>query len=344
VVGHGLLLVAVVFVLIGTTLPLVLLLISLGAVGAAFTLIGAALKLVKVGESHVQGLRLDPEKQRPLWELVEKLAAELGAQRPREIVAGLDPTFFVTGVPVHCLNGRARGRTPYLSLPYCRVLSQPELAAIVGHELGHFRGADLWFSHRFFPIYRGTAESIAALSDGAEDLLHSLAVLPSLSVLTFFFDAFARAERRISRERELAADRAGVEVTSALTAASALVKAHAFGPLWERCLGGLRVHARNKGPAHYNLSVAFAELVRQESSPAVLDKLGAEQLTGHPTDTHPTLEVRLRALDRSLAETSEAALQTSPDPAAVELIAEHADLEDSLSEALYAELKDSWWR
>lgn len=58
------------------------------------------------------------------------------------LVVGLTPTFFVTEADVHCIGGTVTGRTMYLSVPLCRILTVEELSAVIAHELGHFRGED----------------------------------------------------------------------------------------------------------------------------------------------------------------------------------------------------------
>jgi Zn-dependent protease with chaperone function len=49
-----------------------------------------------------------------------------------------------------------------------------------------------------------------------------------MAVLGYFLEAFAVAERRLGRERELVADQAGASVTSERVMATALVKVHAY--------------------------------------------------------------------------------------------------------------------
>jgi Zn-dependent protease with chaperone function len=88
------------------------------------------------------------------------------------------------------------GRVLYLSLPLCRMLRPAELAAVIGHVFGHFRGRDLWFGRCFYPILRGTAESLAALSGAADSLFHAIPLMPAHSILAYVYDAFAAAEAK----------------------------------------------------------------------------------------------------------------------------------------------------
>ena len=99
------------------------------------------------------------------------------------MVVGLDPNFFVTEARVRCLNGTLSGRTLYCSLPLARILSRAEFDAVIGHELGHFRGQDTQFSQRFYPIYRGTADSLRALGNIGVGGAGLLPLLPAVGVM-----------------------------------------------------------------------------------------------------------------------------------------------------------------
>ena len=94
-------------------------------------------------------------------------------------------------------------------------MTTDEFVAVIGHELGHFRGDDTKFSERFYPIYRGTAASIVSLHVAGGRGWGQVSLLPAIAVFGFFLEAFSSAERRLSRERELAADQAGASVAGA---------------------------------------------------------------------------------------------------------------------------------
>jgi Zn-dependent protease with chaperone function len=126
----------------------------------------------------------------------------------------LDPNFFVAEGEVICLSGRLNGRTLYCSLPLCRILSEEEFTSVIGHELGHFKGQDTKFSERFYPIYRGTASSLAALQAAGREGSGSVALLPAIAVLSYFLESLSVAESRLSRDRELAADQTASTVMS----------------------------------------------------------------------------------------------------------------------------------
>ncbi|WDT80696.1 MAG: M48 family metallopeptidase [Candidatus Manganitrophus sp.] len=207
--------------------------VGIGAFLGIKSMISNLFSLLRKAETRVIGKTVSREQAPALWEKVDEFAERLGALQPQQIVVGLDPNFFVTEADVVCLDGTLSGRTLYCSLPLCRIINEDEFAAIIGHELGHYHGQDTEYSLKFYPIYRGTLTSIAALQSAGNSNSKLIALLPAIAVLGYFFESFATAESRISRQRELAADQAGISLTSPKTLAAALVKVHAFSGLWE---------------------------------------------------------------------------------------------------------------
>ena len=233
-----------------------------------------------------------------------------------------------------CLDGRLFGRTLYCSLPLARILTKGELRAIIGHELGHYKGLDTKFSQRFYPIYRGTASSIAALQAAGQEGSRAIALLPAIAVLSFFYECFALAENAISRERELAADREGGNVTNKETIAAALVKVHAFSGLWEN-LTTAAEGALREGKMFVNASKTYADVVTDNVSLDSLEGLADRELS-HPTDSHPPLGVRLEALRLRIQDVSSAALAVSPTDPAIALLPNPEATEEEISAAYQA--------
>jgi Zn-dependent protease with chaperone function len=141
--------------------------IGLGAVIAAFGLIASTASIKKNLSQPTFGKEITKAEEPKLWKFIEGIAEKLGSKPPENVVVGLEPTFYATAASVKLLNeDRALdGETLYLSLPLMRLFSMDELRAVVGHELGHFRGADTAYSLKFAPVYAGLANSIVTLSD-----------------------------------------------------------------------------------------------------------------------------------------------------------------------------------
>lgn len=298
-------------------------LLGVGAVGRA------TFSVVKTVSMTVVGRRLAPQESPALWALVRDTAEAAGTAPPDHIVAGLEPNFFVTEASVRTLDGELKGRTMFISLPLSRILSRRELQAVIGHELGHYRGQDTEFSRKFYPIYRGTWDALVGLEAGGGEGAGRLALLPATAILAFFFEAFTVAEHEISRERELEADRVGGRIGGASAAASALVKVHAFTGYWD-VIRREMARALADGKAYTNVSAFFSRLVADNVRPEALVGLG-EQRLAHPTDTHPPLGVRLQSLGVSLAAVEAAALTVPPSEPAAALVTALESIEEELS-------------
>ena len=307
----------------------VIVMVGIGALAGVAALISGASSIIKKAMATVVGKRLSDESQPVLWEFILNLAKSLGASPPQYVVAGLEPNFFVTEADVRYLDGQLSGRTMYLSLPLCRVISQEELKAILGHELGHFKGLDTKFSRDFFPIYRGTVNALAGLAQNMGEGVRKIALIPALSILSFFLEAFSTAERAISRERELAADQVAAGATAPRTLATALVKVSAFSGLWGTIHEDM-LELLTKGKQFTNISAVFARLVQDNSNMDALQGLDGTLLP-HPTDSHPPLSQRLQALGISVADIADAALCTAPELPAVALIADYESFEKDLT-------------
>jgi Zn-dependent protease with chaperone function len=337
---HGALAVVTLYYLEGTLTGRihtgVIIAIGMGALAGVLAVARSTFAVVKPAETEVIGMRIDRAAGRQLYQRVEAIAKSLGALRPQHVVVGLDPNFFVTEARVRCLNGTLSGRTLYCSLPLARILSRAEFDAVIGHELGHFRGQDTQFSQRFYPIYRGTADSLRALGNIGVGGAGLLPLLPAVGVMSHFLNAFALAERQHGRVRELAADQDGASVSSPAAMASALVKVHAYSGAWDSACETAIDAAKGRQPIR-NLSSLFAGIVTRDASRDLVRSVGAVR-TMHPTDSHPPLNVRLEALELPLKKVEAEALQTEPGDAAIGLIDDPDAIEVELSKAFHSVL------
>lgn len=300
-------------------------LIGVGAAFGVVTMIRACVRVLSHSSGGKLALSLDPGAHPEIWSFVTDLAERLGTAPPRQIIVGLEPNFFVTEGRLQTPYGGVDGRTLYLSLPLCRILERDELAAVIGHELGHFRGADTEFSQRFYPIYRRAGDALAELRRAGGDA-RALALWPAQYMLSFFLDAFAAAERAESRERELLADQAGAEVAGPRALGLLLMKITLFSSLWPLLRAALP-ESRADGA---NLSVRFADLAVKLAGPALLHDLDQRRIP-HPFDSHPPLALRLQALGCTADDLREAALQATPADGALRLLPGAADLEQELT-------------
>lgn len=278
----------------------IMLALALGALGAGWALLSAVLASGRRPTLAAIGKALTPQTAPALFAHVRALAERLGAKPPRHIVVGLEPNFYVTHADVSLVRGeRLKGETLYLSAAAARLLTPLELDAVIGHELGHFRGQDTAYSLRFAPVYAGLGGAIHGMID-EKGAVHWAAV-PAFEMLTFLYELFAGAESAVGRARELEADRAGAEAASAEALGLALLKTGLFADAWGEAMAqpGF-VYGQGKAA---NLSAAFLQRIRggfsEDHARASLEGLLAQR-TAHPIDTHPPMGERLAALGFSL--------------------------------------------
>jgi Zn-dependent protease with chaperone function len=244
----------------GSVHPYIMFAIAVVVILAAAGVLRAALTMGRVQPIKVQGLGLERERDPELFELVDEIAARVGATSPDQIVAGLDATFFVTEGPVKAFDDTYRGRTLFLSVPFIRILARSELMAIIGHELGHFRGDDTVFSRRFYPVYRGSIQSLGVLQASARGWT-GIPLLPPLLILELFFRSFVETERDLSRQREFAADLVGAEAASTADVGVALIKLEAYHTAWGDAYVETTRAIRDHRTAG-NISTRFAQLAQ----------------------------------------------------------------------------------
>lgn len=201
--------------------------LSLGAAAVVAAIARATFSLMHRPAAAVSGAHVDADRERRLYERVERLARSLGSRAPQQVVARLEPCFFTTDAP---------NRTLYCSLPLVRVLSLPEFDALVAHELRHPR-----------PDEPGLPEH------------RSLAQAPAGAILAYVHHAFAQAKDNVEREQELAADRDAARVAGPVDVATAFAKMHAMAELWAR-IEEAAAHRFPKARSPRNVSKAAAEL------------------------------------------------------------------------------------
>ena len=274
--------------------PQIVLIFGAVALFGAFNLIKPAFQMTQKAQSFIIGKRLSSEEYPDIWSFVRQAATRLGALMPDNIIVGLGTAFYVTESSVTCLKEKLKGRTLFLSVPMMRQLSRNELLAIVGHELGHFRGSDTVYSQKFYPIYKSAHLGLESflLKDGTPNFF----ALPVYALFAHFMDEFSRIEASIGRSRELLADKAGMELTTNAITASALVKIYAYSNCWSSIENKI-FHLVKQGQQLDNASLHFSQYVTALTKEQLLKQINEEHKIPHPTNTHPRLTDRLKQLD-----------------------------------------------
>lgn len=308
--------------------------IALVSLVSGFGLIKSAYNMSRKQKQHVLGKKLDPSKHSKLFSLIKEISDTLGARYPEHVVVGLEPNFYVTSADVNVMgdNTELSGETLYISLPLARILSTEELKAIIGHELGHFRGDDTYYSLKFSPVYSGLSHAIATLGHDNPEESGSIVTLPAYTVLSYMIDVFHKNVSTISREREFAADLAASEVAESKALASSLLKIGLYANAWFE-LEQRVVERIQAGKATRNLSKLFSGTVKYdvnaESIPEAVKNIAQETIT-HPTDSHPTTSSRIEALGLNIDDI-ERDLLNIPEQTCIELFDEANTMEEELT-------------
>lgn len=290
------------------------LLLPLGAglVSAGIVAIAQWHKLFEVMPLDVGGVILQSGRLPDLTARVARVASKLGAKPPTRIIVGLNPTAFVTTAQIKLRGGELlpREETLYLPLVVFRAFRGPELDALIGHELGHFRAEDLYFSERFGPAFLGLRRSLEAVRTPGKRLL-AMGRLPAILVISGMLGIFLRITGSIRQKREFEADRAAVEVSNAPAVIASVAKIAVLRGQWPSFAHGYGVLAHS-GVGRRNLVADF--LVRTARILEVVDKQKLAQglqkvQMAHPFDSHPSVSQRSAALGVNAEEAISQALQ-----------------------------------
>jgi Zn-dependent protease with chaperone function len=309
--------------------------IGLGALVGGLSLISSSFKLAKKQTHSVLGKKLDPQNHPKIFTLIKDISKTLGSRNPEHIVVGLEPNFYVTSADVNVMgdNSILKGETLYLSLPLARILTLEEIKGIIGHELGHFRGEDTYYSLKFSPVYSGLTHAIAAMNiDENDGGAGSIATLPAFIVLSYIIDVFHKNVSSVSREREFKADKAASEVAPPKALASSLLKIGLYANAWNE-LENRVIERLREGKITRNLSLLFSSVVKydvnEETIPKVIESI-AQQTISHPTDSHPPTAIRITELGLNIDDI-EHDLLTFPGSACIGLFENPIEIEEELT-------------
>ena len=308
---------------------------GLAALAGGLSLIKSSFKLASRQEHSVMGTVLDQNSQSKIYTFIRDIAEKLGARRPDHIVVGLEPNFYVTSADVKVIgdNKKLSGETLFLSLPLARIFSKEEIKAVIGHELGHFRGHDTYYSLKFSPVYAGLTHGLSSMQSDNSSI--NIATYPAMTLISYMIDVFHKNVSTISREREFEADKAATEVAQPEALATALLKIGLYANAWGN-LVNTTVERLSKRKFTRNLSRLFSSTVKydvnKEKIPEVIQDIGKGTIT-HPTDTHPPTAMRIKELGLDIADINhDLLLVQDDDNNSIDLIYNHMHLEEKLTE------------
>ena len=257
--------------------------VGIGLVVGLYHIAYNVLSALRPAHLEVDAVSVLPSEQPGIWQLATNVARDLGTSPPDNLLLGLEPNYFAAELRIGADGVQAEGRSLYISVPATRIMTEPELRAIIGHEFGHFRGADTAFTKRFFPLYNSAAKTLAGMANA----YGSWTLLPAIYMLHFFLVSFGKVQSALSRDREFLADNAGAQASSVVNLASALVKLELFAPTISTLVQELVYTDRAASPLGEQIHFSW---------PAVVPDSLLEAKTPHPFDSHPTLGSRLKNL------------------------------------------------
>jgi Zn-dependent protease with chaperone function len=267
-------------------LPKLFFIIIVGGLIALGACVKVLLKKVPMEFPEPMSREVAANEAPELWSSVRHAAELLQAAPPDRIVIGTKLSFYVTELAVITDAGRTTGRTLFLSYPLIKQLSRAEVLAIIGHELGHFKGDDTRMTREFYPLRLKVGQTGIALARAG------WIGWSSWGLVSFFNLTFEKTIREMSRQRELIADRIGAQLTSTDTFARALVRFQVLAETLQRIL-----KEPATGQPQNPLDIGWHTFISEKILPAdpFWTQL-AEKKISHPLDTHPTLLDRLEAL------------------------------------------------
>ena len=222
---------------------------------------------------------------------IRQICKDMNTLPPNHILLGIDDNFFVTELNIKLGSSLLAGRTLYASLFQLRNLSKHEADAIFAHEMAHFSGQDTLYSQKTAPLLQ-KANSLLDL------LKTNILTLPIFFFMNLFMSLFYISLQKISRQRELRADKLASQIASGEGLAHGLLKVVGFS------------HFRNgleKNLFSLQTKIEGQEIfssIRTAFQNSLTDAVGAEVLSkqvSHPFDSHPSLVERLKHLDINIA-------------------------------------------
>lgn len=250
--------------------------------------------MFQLSPSLVIGHNISEQQAAGLWQWVRNLAEKINAVVPDNIVVGMEECFYVTANSVQLVDGEhLTGNTLYFPVIYSRFMNEEEIAAIVGHELGHFTGQDTQYSLRFIPLYSSLQNSLEQVAIKALDnsWIDNIVIYPSLYIGNYFLKSLDETVNYWSRIREHAADVVGAKASSASAFSGALLRICALSDDINQ-----QIHRLYQGKFN-DLDLAATTFQLLKSREAIDVKAQLENTITHPLDSHPPTNLRIKALN-----------------------------------------------
>ncbi|MEU7477309.1 M48 family metallopeptidase [Lentzea sp. NPDC042327] len=267
------------------------------ALPVAYALVHLLVSLERRGHDEVPGVPVTAAEQPALWELVQRLSADLGTRPPDElrvvavVNSGISEDTRFLGLSV-------RHRRLFIGAPLLTTLTEKQLLAVLATELGYYaqkysRLAAVVISARGAVLRAGSALATDRwFKRLATKLFRGYATL------------FLRFSQPVARARQRAADAHAARLAGSSAASSALRELPVIDAAWDLFTNRHLTVAWDNGYLPTTFFEGFAHL---RTSPELHAEL--EELRQHPTDPdrgphdpYPPLPDRIAAIDALHAE------------------------------------------
>ena len=254
----------------------------------------------------VPGPLLDPAESEGLYALIADVARSIPAPMPHDVYLLADANAFVA--KAGGFLGFGGRRVIGVGLPLLAALDREALRAVIVHEFGHFHGGDV----RLGPWIYGTRESIARASSTLGQVRIDFRLQIAAALVRIPFVLYAELYRRItlavSRRQELSADALAARLVGTEATARGLRAVPILVPSWTAYLQTevsrvLDVKRRPPLAAGYRKFLA-APAIRTAAS----EVAKRSSVKPSPYDSHPPVDVRIRAIGASAVADTDAEL------------------------------------
>lgn len=257
-----------------------------------FVVAGALVTALRPIPDPRAGVLVTRDGQPRLVRFVTSLAERVGVRAPDEI--RLVPDMNAAVSERGGMLGLRRGsRVMYIGVPMLAGLSEPQLAAVLAHELGHYSNQDTRLSGT---TYRGRVA-----------LLHIIGRLNSKrwlqrmveKIIIQYAKLYFRVSYGVCRRQELAADAMSARIAGTAAACSALREAPALAAAWGFFLDEYVTIGRAFNLLPGQIASGFRALLAEPTRQAELDQIrhAPPDGDGSAYDTHPPIAQRIAAIE-----------------------------------------------
>jgi Zn-dependent protease with chaperone function len=269
--------------------------IKLGLVAGIplFLTVWGSVKALRVPFEPPQGRTLTRDDYPRLFERIEEIRRELDGPKVHEVVLQPEMNAAIMGIPRLGLLGWHKNYL-ILGLELMSTLTPEEFDAVVAHEMGHLSGDHGRISGWIYRIRRTWDQlAINVQTQGGVSFFFR-------RFFHWFIPYFGAYSFVLARQHEYEADRAAAQVTSPEAAGQALVRVSTASLyLGEHYWPAMKDRVKQSMTPPTDIYTDMRAAVTQGLAGELAEDLLDTELSRRPglNDTHPSLAMRLEALD-----------------------------------------------